>query len=114
MKRLTGKQIVLWSLLLTAAIEAVTCILRFGLRLESTRDTASTVGALTGGIRVHHGYIGVLVLVIALACWRRWPGPARWTLVVAVALVTSDLVHHFAVLWSTTGSPEFHLVYPPV
>nr|MBC8355760.1 hypothetical protein [Planctomycetota bacterium] len=50
---------------LTLLIELVTVILRFGLQLESTRDTASTIGLLTFGIRVHHGYCGALLVLIA-------------------------------------------------
>lgn len=93
-----------------ALIEGVTAFFRFGLGLESTRDTASTVGRLTGGIRIHHGYLGVLLLLIA---WR-WAreGPARrWGLVIGWSLVLSDLIHHFVVLWLATGSPQFDLVY---
>lgn len=98
------------TLVLTALLEGITAGGRFGLRLESTRDTASTVGRLTGGIRIHHGYIGVLLLLIA---WR-WAreGPARrWGLIVGWSLVLSDLIHHFVVLWLATGSPQFDLVY---
>ncbi len=106
------KQVILYSAALTAVIEAVTVLLRFGLRLESTRDTASTIGRLTGGIRIHHGYIGLLLILIAAAVLRRWPLPGRWLLVGGIALVCSDLVHHFLVLWPIVGSPQFDLFYP--
>ena len=112
MKRLTGKQILGWSLPLTAAIEVVTVIFRFGLKLESSRDTASTVGVFTCGVRIHHGYVGVLAIVIALLCLRVRPVLSRWMLVLGTALVFGDLIHHFVVLWIAAGSPEFHLVYP--
>ncbi len=93
-----------------ALIEGVTAVCRFGLGLESTRDTASTVGRLTGGIRLHHGYIGVLLLLFAWRWGRESPG-RRWGLIVGWSLVLSDLIHHFVVLWLTTGSPQFDLVY---
>ena len=106
------KQVILYSAVLTALIEAVTVLFRFGLHLESTRDTASTVGRLTGGIRIHHGYIGLLAVLIAAAVFHRRPLPGRWLLVAGIALVLSDLVHHFLVLWPILGDPQFHLVYP--
>jgi len=112
MRRPAGREIVLWALALTVALEGVTVLLRFGLGLESSRDTASTVGALTGGIRIHHGYIGVLVIVGALSCLRRWPKGSRWALVIGIALLLSDAIHHFLVLWPMVGSPQFHWVYP--
>ncbi len=106
-----GKQIALWSALLTAVIELITVILRFGFQLQSTRDTASTVEVLTCGIRIHHGYVGVLVVIIALLCLRARPWLSRWMLVIGTALACSDLIHHFLVLWPITGSPEFDFVY---
>ena len=93
-----------------AAIEAVTLALRFGAGLQSTRDTAALAG-LTGGWRFHHGYLGLLLLLLALfpaagSPWRRRAG------IVGGALLLSDLVHHFLVLWPLTGSPQFDLRYP--
>ena len=111
MKILTGKQIAVWSFMLTAVIELVTVILRFGFKMESTRDTASTIGIITHGIRIHHGYIGVIVLTIALLCFKAQPVLSRWILVAGTALICSDLIHHFLVLWSIVGSPEFDIVY---
>jgi len=98
------------ALLLALAIEAVTVFFRFGLGWESTRDTASTVGALTGGIRIHHGYVGLLLILVASA-FRRHP-KARWLLILGLGLAASDLIHHFLVLWPIVGSPQFDLVYP--
>ena len=108
---LTAKQIALWSFGLTVVIELITVILRFGFKLESTRDTASTIGVLTHGIRIHHGYVGVLVVVIALFCLNALPLFSRWMLVSGTALICSDLIHHFVVLWLVVGSPEFDLTY---
>ena len=40
-------------------------------------------------------------------------GPAlEWSVIVGAALVISDLVHHFLVLWPVTGNPQFQLFYP--
>jgi hypothetical protein len=48
----------------TVAIESVTLLFRFGLGLQSTVHTASTVGRLTMGIRFHHGYAGIILLLL--------------------------------------------------
>lgn len=95
---------------ISAAItELATVVLRFGLNLQSTRDTASTVGLLTFGLRIHHGYIGVFLLLLGW-CFPRGHRNALW--IVAIALILSDLAHHFLVLWPIEGSPQFDLVYP--
>ena len=42
-------------------------------------------------------------------------GPAQaaaWMVIVGLALIKSDLIHHFLVLWPITGRHEFDLVYP--
>lgn len=100
----------IWIVLLTLGFEAVTCLARFGLELQSTRDTAVLAQA-TFGVRIHHGYVGALML-LGLHSPRvpeRW---RPWLFRIGAALVCSDLVHHFAVLWPITGSPEFDFVYP--
>ena len=100
------------SLIATAAVEAVTVFMRYGVGLESTRDTAHLVGRLTGGIRIHHGYIGILLLVVAFVLLYDKPHLFRWVFVAGFALAASDLIHHFLVLWPIEGSPQFDFVYP--
>lgn len=97
-------------LLLTALFEIITCFLRFRLRLEACCSTAA-VGGFTGGLRIHHAYVGLVVMMLGMP----WAAPHplfTWSAVVGSALVLSDLVHHFLVLWPMTGSPEFDLFYP--
>lgn len=108
----TNRQLWIWTVILTAGIEVFTCVLRFGLRLESTRDTASTIGRLTCGIRIHHGYVGGVVVLVACWLWTRYPRLSWWMLIIGLSLVFSDLIHHFLVLWPLEGSPQFDLVYP--
>jgi len=84
--------------------------MRFGMGLQSTRDTG-LIGYLTFNIRIHHGYVGLLMLVVA---WL-WPQPLllrNALVIIGGGCLVSDLVHHFLVLWPVTGSPEFDLVYP--
>lgn len=109
---LTRKEILLWTITLTLMVEAVTVLLRFGFGCEATRDTATTVGMLTHGIRIHHSYVGLLVVAVAHGLRSRRPVFGTWGLAIGMALVWSDLIHHFLVLWPILGDPMFHLFYP--
>jgi hypothetical protein len=108
---MTNIRILSGTLIWTVIFETITCLLRFGLRLESTRDTASTIGVLTSGLRIHHSYVGVALIPIAMLFEKRWPQIGRNVLMIAMALVLSDLIHHFIVLWYFAGSPQFDLFY---
>lgn len=101
-----------WVVGFTSVFEIVTCVLRFGLHLESTKNTASTIGRLTCGIRVHHSYIGGVVVLAACLFWNRYPKASWWMLAIGLGLFFSDLIHHFLVLWPIFGSPQFDLTYP--
>jgi hypothetical protein len=101
-------KVVLFGLLLTVLIEALTIAIRFLFLLESTRDTAF-FGTYTLGLRVHHGYIGLLLIPLGW-CFPRGLRHALW--IVGIGLLVSDLVHHFLVLWPITGSPQFDFIYP--
>lgn len=105
---LTRRQVLVYGLILALAIEAVTVGLRYGLKKESTKDTAF-IATFTFGLRVHHGYIGLFLVPLAW-CFPLGIRHALW--IAAVGLIVSDLVHHFFVLWPIEGSPQFDLVYP--
>ncbi len=105
------RSLVWQTVMLTIAIELVTVILRFGLQLESTRDTASTIGVLTFGLRIHHGYCGLFIVLVAWGLSREYPKLARLGFLIGWALFFSDMIHHFLVLWPFTGSPHFDLFY---
>lgn len=110
--RFSGAALWWWAIGLTLAFELLTVVLRYGFRLQSTRDTASTIGRLTCGIRIHHSYIGGVMMVIACGLWRRYPRVSWWLLAIGLGLFFSDLIHHFLVLWPLEGDPQFHLMYP--
>jgi hypothetical protein len=103
------RKVVVNGLLLALLFEGVTILLRYGLHLQSTRDTAGLVGTWTLGLRIHHGYIGVFLFALA-CCFPRGMRHALW--MIAIGLIVSDLVHHFLVLWPIEGNPQFDLVYP--
>ncbi len=97
-------------IIFTILFEIVTIFFRFGLKLESTRDTASTIGVLSRGIRVHHGYTGLVIILLAMLVFKNGR-KHRWLMIYGASLVLSDLVHHFLVLWPLVGSPEFDFTY---
>ena len=106
---LSPRATALWCLALTVAIELFTCVLRFGFSLESQKHTA-WMARFTFGYRDHHGYWGILLLVVAAFAWRR-RALRNALLIVGGALFLSDMIHHFLVLWPLTGSPEFYIRY---
>ncbi|MCK5684173.1 hypothetical protein KAJ27_08625 [bacterium] len=100
----------LYIFLLTFLIEAVTVLFRYGFKMESTRDTKNWIAPLTFGIRIHHGYIGLLLVILSMLCFRRWKHHG-WVEIIGYSMLYSDLIHHFLVLWPIEGSPQFDLVY---
>lgn len=110
-EQLPGKTLITIAIV-TGIVEAGCAFFRFVLDLSASRDTKSTIGALTGNIRIHHGYIGALLLIIAWAFYQSSPKVARWLLILGAGLVLSDLIHHLLVLWPFTGDPELHFFYP--
>lgn len=108
----TNRQLTITAVCLTVAFEALTCILRYGCQLESTRDTASTIGRITCGLRIHHSYVGAVLILLACWLWDRCPRQAWWGLAIGLGLLLSDVIHHFLVLWPIEGSPQFDLWYP--
>ena len=101
-------KVLAYGILLAVVIEAGTIGLRYGIDMQSTRDTGF-IATCTCGIRIHHGYIGVLLIPLAW-CFPLGQRHALW--IAAVGLILSDLAHHFLVLWPIEGSPQFDLVYP--
>jgi hypothetical protein len=108
--RLTPAGLCLAAALTTILIEGVTVALRFGIGLRSDEETR-WLARYTGGHRVHHAYLGVVLMLVSYAC--ESASDARLTMVVLGAgIALSDLVHHYLVLWPLTGSPEFNVRYP--
>ena len=105
---LTLWKVFAFGLVLAVIFEAVTVGFRFGLNLQSTRDTAA-IGGWTFGLRVHHGYIGLFLVPLAW-CFPRGIRHALW--MIGIGLIVSDLMHHFLVLWPITGEPQFDFIYP--
>lgn len=99
------------SLLLTVIFEGLTLISRFMLKMESTRDTGFLQN-FTFGIRIHHSYFGLCLLLLIMFKRDLFGKYAKWVIALSIALILSDLIHHFLILWPITGSHDFDLVYP--
>ncbi len=98
------------TVLITAVFEGVTALFRFGFGLRSSEAT-SFLQKLTFNLRIHHGYVGFLLLCVTIPVASSVP-LFGWCLATWLGLLLSDLIHHFLVLWPVTGSPEFDLFYP--
>ncbi|HSH05866.1 MAG TPA: hypothetical protein VLL52_25340 [Anaerolineae bacterium] len=113
---MSKRKLLFWALFFTLFFEFVTIFARFGLGLQSTRDTATTIGLITRGIRIHHGYIGLLIILWSLMRrGRKFIGPIthHHGRIFGIALLASDLIHHFLILWPIEGHHQFDLFYPP-
>jgi hypothetical protein len=108
---LSWTQILVQCLVLGIGLELITVWARWGLGLQATRDTTS-LAALTLGLRIHHGYFGLLLMIVGLPVLRLNPGFGRALGMLGGGILASDLIHHFLVLWPLTGHHEFHIVYP--
>jgi hypothetical protein len=98
-------------LIRAAVFEILTCVLRFGFALQSTRDTAFSIGRLTMGMRIHHSYTGIACAGLAFWLEQRFPKSSFHLLSIGIGLFISDMIHHFLVLWIITGNPQFDLLY---
>jgi len=100
------------TLVLTVLFEVVTLAFRFGLGLRSAEVTRSTVGRLTRGYRLHHGYLVLPFGLLGGALWvfSGWLGGVA--IAVGLSMLLSDLLHHFVFLKALTGSPEWDWKYP--
>lgn len=104
---LTTGNLIFWGIVLAIGLELITVWARFALGLESTRDT-QLLSMFTFGVRIHHGYIGLLLLALCLFIDG---GNRNLIMMIGFALFFSDLIHHFLVLWPITGSHQFDLFY---
>ncbi len=107
---LSVNKMLFWIAILTLVIEAITVLFRFGFRIQATRSPAF-IARFTFGIRIHHGYLGIILLIVSLIPTLPVYLP-NMLLILGSSLLLSDLIHHFVVLWWITGDPQFHLRYP--
>ncbi len=94
-------------LILTLLIELITVFFRFGLKMKAGESTSALAG-ITFGLRIHHGYIGLLIMIAASFLNDKYK---TYAFIIGTAMFLSDVIHHFIVLKLITGSPEFDIFY---
>ena len=87
-------EILVGMITLALIFEAITVLIRFGLKLSS-KDIP-----LRNRIRIHHGYVGIVVMIVGILI------QAPLLAILGGAMLISDLLHHFIVLYFVTGSTE--------
>ena len=96
-------------LVCTLICELATCVGRFAFKI-SVREKEQAIKKLTFGIRIHHSYVGIgMILAAAIANLFVSSNPPWLSLlgVVGWGLLLSDIIHHFLVLYLVTGNTEF-------
>jgi len=111
MTRPSLRRVAILTVVFTVMFELITLLFRYGFSMEATTHT-QPLSAFTFGIRIHHLYIGLLLLAVYPFTKKLNKTVRTYFLAIALALVFSDTIHHFAVLWPIEGSPHFDLVYP--
>ena len=83
--------------------ETVTLVARFGIGVSAVEfnRTAPLIW------QIHHMF-WALPVWLAAVCLRPWPRGAKSLWALGLALVASDLVHHFAVLPLLVGNTGWH------
>lgn len=95
--------IVLWTVISTVLIEALTIYLRFhsGVNAAEFNKTAPLL------LQIHHMFWSIPLFLAVPLVWRR-PRLSGALLGIAFGLIFSDLSHHFVVLPLTVGNTGWH------
>ncbi len=97
---------------ITLAVEIITLAGRFLLGVKIFDDTPGKLRELTFGYRLHHSYLGLAGLFAGMVFSGFAPAWVGWLYIGGIALLASDLIHHFCVLWPLTGHHEFFISFP--
>ena len=101
--RTRPRAIILWALVSTVLIEALTVYLRFG-RGVSAGEFNKTAPLL---LQIHHMFWSIPLFLAVPFVWRK-PRLSGALLGIAGGLILSDLIHHFVVLPVTVGNTGWH------
>jgi hypothetical protein len=95
--------IILWTVISTVVVEAITAYLRFhrGVTATEFNKTAPLL------LQIHHMFYSVPLLMTVPLVWRR-PRLSGALLGITCGLIFSDLLHHFVVLPLTVGNTGWH------
>ena len=93
----------------TLICELATCTGRFALKI-SFKEKEQVIKKLTFGIRIHHSYVGIGMILAAAIASLFVSGKPPWLSLLGIlgwGLLLSDIIHHFLVLYLVTGNTEF-------
>jgi hypothetical protein len=98
-----GRIVVVWTVVSTVLVEAITIYLRFRSGVSAT-EFNKTAPLL---LQIHHMFWSLPLLVVVWLVWRnvRLSGAL---LGIALGLTLSDLLHHFVVLPLTVDNTGWH------
>jgi len=98
-----SRVVVVWTVVSTVLVEAITIYLRFrsGVSASEFNKTAPLL------LQIHHMFWSIPLIVVVWLVWRkvRLSGAL---LGIALGLILSDLLHHFVVLPLTVGNTGWH------
>jgi len=102
-RRIRSRAVILWAVVSTLVVEAVTLYLRFRSGVSAT-EFNKTAPLL---LQIHHMFWSVPLLLVVPFVWRK-PRLNGALLGIALGLILSDLLHHFVVLPLTVGNTGWH------
>ena len=91
-------------------IELATILVRFVFKVSSKEVYVKIMRKfrLKKFYHFHHLFLGVIVALIFYSFEQ------DFLFNIGLGIVSSDLIHHFIVLWLIMGNPEFHVVYKDI
>ena len=95
--------IILWTVVSTVLIEALTIYLRFRGGVSATEFNKTAPHLL----QIHHMFWSIPLMLVVPLVWRK-PRLSGALLGIALGLIASDLMHHFVVLPLTVGNTGWH------
>ncbi|MBU2576260.1 MAG: hypothetical protein KKF50_00905 [Nanoarchaeota archaeon] len=100
----------IYILLIAGIIEVITIFGRFLFKVSSKEVLIKLMHRYGWKkvIHFHHGFVGLIVVGLAIYLGSSFGVNLGW------GLVLSDAIHHFIVLWLIIGDPEFHIIYKNV
>ena len=103
MMGMRSRVVVVWTVVSTVLVEAITIYLRFrsGVSASEFNKTAPLL------LQIHHMFWSIPLLAVVPFVWRR-PRLSGALLGIACGLIASDLMHHFVVLPLTVGNTGWH------
>ncbi len=91
-------------------IELASMLMRFVFKISSKEVYVKIMRKfkLKRFYHFHHLFLGMIIALFFYFYWH------EILFNIGLGIISSDLIHHFVVLWLIMGNPEFHIVYKNV